>query len=116
MSKPACCSLRRQPTLLLPSPSEKEALRGWERDALTLRKGRPWLGVGACVGAVGLWRVVALAGGPSGRPWLFIAQPGVVQCEVEVPHPPCYEQFPSRLLASLGGEPRGKEGREAGSG
>ena len=67
-------------------------------------------------GTVGLWMIAALTGGRSGRPWLFIAQPGVVQCEVEVPHPPCYEQLPSCLLASLGGELRGKEGREAGSG
>lgn len=68
-------------------------------------------------GVLGLWRVW-VAGDGSGRPWSFIAQPGVVQCELEVPHPPHYEPLPSCLLASLGGEPRGKGvgRREAGEG
>lgn len=57
-----------------------------------------------------------MAGDGSGRPWLFIAQPGVVQCELEVPHPPHYEQLPSCPLARPGWGARGQEGREGGSG
>lgn len=71
------------------------------------------MATGVCVGLWGLW---GMAGDGSGRPWLFIAQPGVVRCELEVPHPPHYEQLPSCLLARPGWGARGQEGRERGSG
>ena len=109
---PWCPLLPEKATHLTPAfPLRAGSPAGLGAGCPDLGEGKALAGVGACVRAVGLWRLVALAGGLSGRPWLFIAQPGVVQCEVEVLHPPRYEQLPSRLLANLGGELRGKEGR-----
>lgn len=39
----------------------------------------------------------------------------VVQCELEVPHPPHYEQLPSCLLARTGWGTEGKGGKGGGS-